>query len=316
MGGPLLLFWLAGALAVAWRRGSGKDLCRLPERHTDVLCSIAAQRPLGPILWAAAATAVIVMSAWALSASAGFALEILAGRWGTSKIALAYTRHRIARHRARRSDLATWRQTPPAGLNGDNLDAWHSQNGWRATRRRAAYARYPRMTDSHHLLPTSVGNALVSVSAEARRTYGLDLAVCWDPFVKALEAPVRSELTVAATRVFARVQGLVCAAGAALWAALIPGVLPRLLWVAVCVLLVWGAHRSIRAGVDAYCRHVASLFAIHRVRLYRALGFTPPTTAQAEADCGATLSAVLSRSLPTGAAPVPYEWASPGESAT
>ena len=222
MGGPLLLFWLAGALAVVWRRGSGKGLCRLPERHTEVLCTIAAQRPLGPILWAAAATAVIVMSAWALSASAAFALEILAGRWGTSKIALAYTRHRIARHRARRSDLATWRQAPPAGLNRENLDAWHSQNGWRATRRRAAYARYPRMTDSHHLLPTSVGNALVSVSAEARRTYGLDLAVCWDPFVKALDAPVRSELTVAATRVFARVQGLVCAAGAALWAAVIP----------------------------------------------------------------------------------------------
>lgn len=316
MGGPLLLFWLAGALVVLWMRGSGTHPCRAPKFPAGVPCTIATQRPLGPIVLTAAATAIVVMSAWALSASAGFALEVLAGRWGTSRIALAYTRHRMARHHARRSDLARRRQTPPAGLNGDNLDAWNSQNGWRAPRRRAAYARYPRVSDPQHLLPTTIGNALVSVSAEARRTYGLDLAVCWDPFVKALETPARDELTAAATRVFARVQGLVCAAAAALWAIVVPGVLPRLLWVTTCALLVWGAHRSLRAGVDAYCRHVTGLFAVHRIRLYRALGFTPPATAQDEESCGTTLSAVLSRSLPTGSPPVPYVWASSGDSAT
>ncbi|SHN14543.1 hypothetical protein [Streptomyces yunnanensis] len=310
MGGPLLLFWLAGGLIVLWRRGSGAHPCRTPGFPVDAPCTIAAQRPLGLILLTAAATAVVAMSAWALSASAGFVLEVLAGRWGTSRIALVYTRHRMARHRARRSDLADRRQVPPAGLNGEDLDAWQSQNGWRVTWRRAAYARYPRVSDYQPLLPTAVGNALVSVSAEARRTYGLDLAVCWDPFVKALETPVRDELTAAATRVFARVQGLVCAAATACWAIVIPGMLQRLLWVAMCALLVWGAHRSLRAGVDAYCRHVTGLFAVHRVRLYRALGFTLPATAQEEVSCGTTLSAALSRTLRPGSAPVPYEWPS------
>ncbi|WP_405931377.1 hypothetical protein [Streptomyces sp. NBC_00827] len=309
MGGPLLLFWLAGALVVMWRRGSATHPCHTPEFPAGIPCTIAAQRPLGPILLTAAATAVVVMSAWALSASASIALEVLAGRWGTSAIALAYTRRRVARHLARRKTLSAWRRVePPAGLSGLDLAAWQSQNGWRATQKRVAYARYPRLSDPQYLLPTAVGNALVSVSAEARRTYGLDLAVCWDPFVRALEAPVRDELTAAATRVFARVQGLVCAAAAAFWAIVIPGVLPRLLWVVICALLVWGAHRSLRAGVDAYCRHVTDLFAIHRVRLYRALGVAPPSTAQDEAICGKTLSAVLSRTLPTGSAPVPYEW--------
>ncbi|MFI9630433.1 hypothetical protein [Streptomyces sp. NPDC052042] len=315
MGGPLLLFWLAGVLLMLWMRGSGTHPCRTPGFAADVPCTIAAQRPWGAVVLTAAATAVVVMSAWALTASAGFVLEVLAGRWGTSRIALTYTRHRMARHHARRSDLAAWRHAPPTGLADEDLDAWNSQNGWRATRRRAAYARYPRVSDPQHLLPTAMGNALVSVSAEVHRMYGLDLAVCWEPFVKALETPVRDELTAAATRVFARVQGLVCAATAALWAIVIPGVLPRLLWVATCALLVWGSHRSLRAGVDAYCRHVTGLFVVHRVRLYRALGLAPPATAQDEVSCGTTLSAVLSRSLRASSASVPYGWASPGDSA-
>ncbi|MFI6550106.1 hypothetical protein ACIBO9_43390 [Streptomyces prunicolor] len=148
------------------------------------------------------------------------------------------------------------------------------------------------------------------MSAEVGRKYGLNLALCWDPFVRTLEVPVRDELTAAATRIFARVQGLVCAVAAALWAIVIPGVLPKLLWVVICALLVWSVHRSLRAGVDAYCRHVTDLFVVHRVRLYRALGIAPPATAQDEVSCGNTLSALLSRTLPAGSAPVPYEWPS------
>ncbi|MFJ2419281.1 hypothetical protein [Streptomyces brevispora] len=270
---------------------------------------IATQRPLGPVLLAAAATAIIVMSAWALSASAAFALEVLAGRWGMSRIALAWTQLRMVRHHARRSELyAAQEAEPPPGLSVEGREAWLSQNGWRTARKRAAHARYPRRRDRVPVLPTALGNALVSVSTETRRKYGLDLVLCWDPFVKALDAPVRDELIAAATRVFARVQGLMCAAASGFWAILVPGIWPRLLWVSMCAGLVWAAHRSLRVGVDAYCHYVTDVFAIHRVRLYRALGLEPPAVVQDEVSCGVTLNAVLSRGIAAGSPPIRYEW--------
>ncbi|WP_415951283.1 hypothetical protein [Streptomyces sp. KLOTTS4A1] len=309
MGGPLLLYWLTGALVVLWRRGAGTHVCRTSDSPVSVPCMIATQRPLGPVLLTAAATAIIVMSAWALSASAAFALEVLAGRWGMSRIALAWTRLRMARHHARRSELhAAQEEEPPVGLSAEGRKAWLSQNGWRTARKRAAHARYPRQRDRVPVLPTAIGNALVSVSTETRRKYGLDLALCWDPFVKALDAEVRDELIAAATRVFARVQGLMCAAAAGFWAILIPGIWPRLLWVSMCAGLVWAAHRSLRVGIDAYCRHVTDVFAIHRVRLYRALGLKPPAAVQEEVSCGLKLNAVLSRRIPAGSPPIGYEW--------
>jgi hypothetical protein len=310
MGGPLLLFWLAGTLIVLWRRDDGAHPCRTTESWTRVYCGIAAQQPVGPLVLSAAALALVVVSAWAASASAPFVLEVLAGRWGTSRPALAYTRRRIARHRARRAAFAR-RSEPPAGLSGDALAAWQVQTGWHAARSRAASARYPRPRDPERLLPTALGNALISVSAETRRKYGLELSVCWDPFVKALEAPDRDDLTAAATRVFARVQALMCSAATTLWAVLLPGWWPRLFWITVCVLLVGAAHRALRSAVDASCRHVGDIFALHRVRLYRALGITPPASSAQEVTSGEILSAALSLSLstlPNGSTPIPYDW--------
>ncbi|MFD5395317.1 hypothetical protein ACFWJW_13960 [Streptomyces sp. NPDC127097] len=310
MGGPLLLFWLAGTLIVLWRRGGGTHPCRVPEPWAGVSCGIAAQQPVGPIVLSAAALALVVVSAWAASASAPFVLEVLAGRWGTSRPALAHTRRRIVRHRAWRAALAG-HSVPPSGLTGDALDAWQVQSGWRGARRRAATARYPRPRDPEPLLPTALGNALISVPAEIRRKYGLELSVCWDPFVKALDAPDREDLTAAATRVFARVQALMCAVATTLWAVLLPGWWPRLLWIAVCGLFVWAAHRALRAGVDAYCLHVGDIFAVRRVRLYRALGIAPPASSAQEVPSGEILSATLSLSLstlPNGPTSIPYDW--------
>lgn len=307
MGGPLLMFWLAGALIVIWREGASTRPCQASMVPTRTLCTIAGQGSVGTIVLSSTATALFVVSAWALSSSAGFMLEILAGHWGTSRIALAHTRRRTARHRARRTALASVRTAPP-GLSGDRLDAWRVQSGWRAARRRAASARYPRPRDPEPLLPTALGNALISLPAEIRRRYGLDMGVCWDPFVKTLEAPARDELTAAATRVLARVQGVICAAAACVWGVLLPGFWPRLVWVAGCSMLVWSAHRALRAGVDAYSRHVGDLFTVHRIRLYRALGFAPPATTADEVHCGETLSAFLSRALPPGSASMPYDW--------
>jgi hypothetical protein len=307
MGGPLLMFWLAGALIVLWPKGSGAPPCHASMFSADKLCTIAGQGVVGPIALSSTVTALVVISAWALSASATFVLEILAGNWGTSRLALAHTRRRTARHRSSRTALASVGPTPP-GLSGDRLDAWQVQSGWRAARRRAASARYPRPRDPEPLLPTALGNALISLPAEIRRRYGLELVVCWDLFIKTLETPARDELAAAATRVLARVQGVVCAAAACVWGLLLPGFWPRLIWVAGCSMLVWGAHRALRAGVDAYSRHVSDLFALHRIRLYRALGFAPPATTADEVQCGDTLSAFLSRALPPGTAPMPYNW--------
>ncbi|MEU9407417.1 hypothetical protein AB0E08_17270 [Streptomyces sp. NPDC048281] len=222
MGGPLLMFWLAGVLIVLWPKGNSARPCHASMVPADKLCTIAGQGVAGPILLASTTTALVVLSAWALSSSASFMLEILAVRWGTSRLALAHTRRRTARHRARRTALTSDRPAPPE-LSGDRLDAWRVQSGWRAARRRAMSARYPRSRDPEPLLSTALGNALISLPAEIRRRYGLDLGACWDPFVKTLEASVRDELTAAAPRVLARVQGVICAAAASVWAVLLPG---------------------------------------------------------------------------------------------
>jgi hypothetical protein len=92
---------------------------------------------------------------------------------------------------------------------------------------------------------------------------------------------------------------------------LLPGWWPRLFWITVCVLLVGAAHRALRSAVDAYCRHVGDIFALHRVRLYRALGITPPASSAQEVTSGEILSAALSLSLstlPNGSTPIPYDW--------
>ncbi|WP_329173276.1 hypothetical protein [Streptomyces sp. NBC_01477] len=307
MSGPLLLFWLAGTLVVYWPRGTGSRPCHDPAAPAKPLCALAHQGAAGAALASASATTAVVISAWILTSSATFVLEVLAGRWGTTRFALACTRYGITRHARRRIAFRAGHPTP-SGVTGERLAAWQVQNGWRNARRRAALARYPRLRDPDPLMPTTLGNALVSVPAEIRRQYGLDLRYCWDPFVRALEPSVREELTAAATRVLARVQGVICAVATAVWCVLLPGWWPRLVWLAGCAALTWGAHRALRAGVNTYCCHVRDLFTLHRARLYRALAFALPATTVDEVPCGETLSMFLSRSVPPASAPVTYSW--------
>ncbi|MGW6208111.1 hypothetical protein ACWF9B_31290 [Streptomyces sp. NPDC055089] len=297
MGGPLLLFWMAGALFVLHRLGPPSDFCGGAGALGRPVCRIAGQGAWGTALLAAALTAVPVLSAVALSAAASPALEVLAGRWGTSAPAVALAHRRTARHAARRERLArrATDRSGPGALRGDRLMAWRAQNAWRRTGARRAWSHYPRRRDE--LRPTAVGNALHGVAADVERNYGLSLPVCWGPFVECLEETARERLTTSATRVLGRTQALICAGLAPVWAVPLEGAAARVVWLAVCAVCVWGAHRALRSGTEQYCEHVRDVFAVHRVRLYRAAGFPPPASTETEVASGSALTAALAMEL-------------------
>ncbi|MCX5202958.1 hypothetical protein OG897_16055 [Streptomyces sp. NBC_00237] len=302
MGGPLLLWWLAGLVLVLHQRGGPATACREPGVLLSVPCRLQERGAAGQAVLAAALIAVVVLSALASSALAGPLLEVLSGRWGTSRIAVAVTRVRTRRHRDRRTALRRGRLPAPARAGTDPA-AWDVQEGWRAARAAAAWARYPRRTED--LRPTAVGNALVGLTAEVQRAYGLRLAVCWGPFTEALEQSARDRLATAATRVLGRAQALLCAAAGGVWVFLLPGVVAKAVWLVVCVGCCWGAHRALRAGVDAYCVQVMDAVTVHRARLYRAVGLPLPATTAEERASGESLSRALAMRL-EGA--VPHDW--------
>ncbi|WP_405402317.1 hypothetical protein [Streptomyces sp. NBC_01104] len=297
MGGPLLLFWMAGALTVLHRFGPPSELCGRTGALGRPVCRIAGQGAWGTALLAAALTAGLVLSAVALSAVASPALEVLAGRWGTSAPAVALAHRRTARHASRRERLGRRAadRSGPGAHQGDRLIAWRAQNAWRRTGAGRAWSHYPRRRDE--LRPTTVGNALHGVAAGIERNYGLSLPVCWGPFVECLEATARERLTASATRVLGRTQALVCAVLAPVWTLLLEGVAARVVWLVVCALWVWGAHRALRSGTEQYCEHVRDVFAVHRIRLYRAAGFPAPVSTEAEVASGNALSEALAMEL-------------------
>ncbi|MCX5432938.1 hypothetical protein OHU11_35415 [Streptomyces sp. NBC_00257] len=298
MSGPLVLFWLAGALLVALRHGGLPDVCRAgTQGPAEPACRLVGQGPWGVALAAAAATAVMVLCAMGLSAVASPLLEMLAGKWGTSAPVVAFARLRTARHAVRRERLAgrAGDLSGPGDLAGDRLAVWRTQNAWRRTGARRLWSHYPRRRDE--LRPTAVGNALHGVAAGIERNYGLSLPVCWGPFVECLESTARERLVASATRVSGRTQALICAAVAPLWALVLTDAVARLCWLVACALCVWGAYRALRSGVEQYCEHVRDVFAVHRVRLYHAAGFAPPASTEAEVACGRLLSKALAMEL-------------------
>lgn len=298
MSGPLVLFWLAGAVLVAHAHGGRPNICRTGLwGPAEPACRLMGQGAWGMVLAGATATAVMVLCALGLSAVASPLLEVLAGKWGTSPPVLTFALRRTTRHAARRErlDARAHDLNGPGDLVGDRLAVWRTQNAWQRTAARRTWSHYPRRRDE--LRPTAVGNALHGVAAGIDRNYGLSLPVCWGPFVECLESTARERLIASATRVLGRTQALVCAAAASVWAVALPGALAPLCWLAGCALCVWGAYRSLRSGVEQYCEHVRDVFAVHRVRLYRAAGFPPPASTAEEVEHGRLLTRALAMEL-------------------
>ncbi|MFI2084499.1 hypothetical protein ACH43Y_29605 [Streptomyces rubiginosohelvolus] len=298
MSGPLVLFWLAGALLVAHGQGGLPGVCDAGLWGiAGPACRLMDQGVWGAVLAGAAATAVMVLCALGLSAVASPLLEILAGRWGTWPPVVTLALRCTNGHAARRERLDTRARdlSGPGDLVGDRLAVWRTQKAWRRTADRRKWSHYPRRRDE--LRPTSVGNALHGAAAGIERNYGLSLPVCWGPFVECLEPTARERLIASATRVLGRTQALVCAAAASVWVVAVPGSVARLCWLAGCALCVWGAYRSLRSGIEQYCEHVRDVFAVHRVRLYRAAGIAPPPSTAEEVERGRLLTRALAMEL-------------------
>ncbi|MFE1366574.1 hypothetical protein ACFW84_20350 [Streptomyces anulatus] len=298
MSGPLVLFWLAGALLVTHAHSGLSGICRRGSQGlAEPACRLMSQGAWGVVLAATAATAIIILCALGLSAVASPLLEVLAGKWGTIPPLMALALRRTTCHAARRKRLDAQARdlSGPGNLVGDRLAVWQIQNAWQRTAARRMWSHYPRRRDE--LRPTSVGNALHGVAAGIDRNYGLSLPICWGPFVECLESTARERLIASATRVLGRTQALVCAAAASVWAVALPGALAPLCWLAGCALGIWGAYRSLRSGVEQYCDHVRAAFAVHRVRLYRATGFAPPASTAEEVERGRLLTSALAMEL-------------------
>ncbi|MCF3178657.1 hypothetical protein IPZ70_01640 [Streptomyces polychromogenes] len=307
MSGPLLLLWLSGALIHLHQRGGPGHACVKPGYLARAGCQIAKQGAPGAVLLTAALAAAVLLSGVALSAVASPVLEMLAGRWGTSAPVVAYARHRTARHARRRAvlDARSRAAAAPAHYSPQAQVTWQAQSAWRRDRALRSWSHYPRRAAD--LRPTSVGNALVGVCEQIRRDYGFELPVCWGPFVECLDTAARDRLMASATRVLGRTQALICAVAAAAWALLLPGLVAKALWIALCAACAWGANRALRSGTEAYCAHVCDAFAVHRIRLYRATGIEPPATTTDEPRSGKVLTDALAMRLAPGESR-PFRW--------
>ncbi|MER6471000.1 hypothetical protein [Streptomyces collinus] len=303
---PLARRWsgaMSGAVVCFWLVGIVFYLAGTPPRRIDCggdnaseahpVCLLTRHGGFGIGVATALALSIVVMSALLTVWCAPGVLNLLSGAWPDVPLLRWWAQRRIAAHREQRGRLVTAMQPSTNNV----LQAR------RAAAASAARRYYPK--GSATLQPTRIANALAAAEQRVADRHGLDMELCWRPLVEVVDPAVRTRLESASSLIVTRAQAAPCAAGLLAWAWLLPVWWARGVYAACCLLLVGLACRAVTAAVETYCDAVEETFLLHRVSLYRALGFPLPTSTQAERSQGQDLSRYLAkRILP----PVAFDW--------
>ncbi|TDC70801.1 hypothetical protein E1200_04125 [Actinomadura sp. GC306] len=310
-----VVFWTLGAYLVLV---TGPDRSRgCPARNDGLLvvwCRAERYGTTGLVLTGLLATAAVLGSALVVAASAPRVLELFTSDHRGGPVSRWLLHRALARRRriSRVTPPAVARQpptpTPDPGLlerlpvvgkrlarrrrlvRAERRRSREVQEERRSSAASAELRRYPRADAL--LAPTRVGCLLAALTERVEHRHGLDLPLCWELFLAVLPAEPRRRLEDEARRVTVRVQILVWTSAALLWTPLFPGGW-RAVWVLAVLLFVRIAHSGLRDAVEVYCDLVEVSVALHRDRMYTALGWTPPESTAAERDLGRALSAYL-----------------------
>ena len=269
--GPSFLFWAGGLCLFVWRTGLQNVLTNLQTLTT-------VQQGIMIIL----ALLVLVFSSILMQAIRFPILRLLEGYWpwpfnyiGLGIIAL--------RKRCFKKKYDELRQLKAGETQGEldarqrkkliELDTWAH---W-----------HPAKADD--LLPTYLGNILCSRERSPERKYGLDAVVCWPRLWPLLPENVRSDLDSARSSVDRLVEYWFWGVLFLLWAFLTAWAIAiGLLWMILTYSL------SLQAAM-AYGDLLESAFDLHRLSLYKALGWPLPKSTKEEKVLGSQLTEFLWR---------------------
>ena len=133
-------------------------------------------------------------------------------------------------------------------------------------------------------LPTRLGLRLRAAETRARVRYGLDAVVCWPALWLVLPDVPRQELAAARVQLNEAVRFVFWAALSAVWSV-------WAWWAAPLALgLAWVGYRMTLAAAEPFATLVEATFALHRFRLYEALGLAPPRPDEDERRLGRAIT--------------------------
>ncbi|MEU6402800.1 hypothetical protein [Streptomyces sp. NPDC046985] len=266
---------------------------------------IAESRAVGPGLLIVAAVALVVATAFLVSAAADLLFAVLCSdgwvrgrrpvlRLGARLLAVQSGRRRRYALRIGRPFVLTADETR-FGVEDRRLG-----QGSAAGSRRWPSARMTRLT--------ACGNALAAVSERLEHHLGLDLTVVWRPLVATLPEDATARLSACSTTVLNRCRHLVAALAAAPLAGLLPWRYAGI-WLACCAVGTVVFYLSTVAESRRFAEEVHCAVLLHRGGLYRALGVEPPAGAADDVTSGRLLSELLrSYEGRAPAPPVTYRW--------
>jgi len=325
--GAALAFWAAGVFAYLIRAGTSAFACR-PTRGTasPALCSLAHAGALGTGVAVAVAAVTVIGSAMVVAALSPRVIDVLAGeRWPCCGPAHVLTepvlRWLLRRQIDRRGAIAAAGrpvpdQLPVVAAGPDRRRRGHQAMAAYAANRstdRAVMARLRRYpVNTGDTGPTRLGSALAATHERVRHRHGLELPVCWEPLIAVLPDDARDWLARESTRVTLRGQSLLWALAATGWAVLFRTPWAAAIWVAGLLVVARGLHAGLRESVETYCDLIEATVAVHRHRLYQALGVPLPDSAVAETVAGQVLSAYLAGAP---VADLRFSWPDSGDAA-
>lgn len=286
--GALAVFWILGLLLFyglhpqplpGCPRG-GQDICGLLSGQWP-----AAARTAGVLL------VLVVFSLGMVFSRASELTRFLCGTtWRHTRILIAWQevlRHRTIRRNGGRPESVYPSQPDPA------TPVMPVER-----RNRSRLRSYPHGPDVD-IAPTTLGSIFVAMSQRIGDKHGLRLVSCWHLLMLVIPDKDKADLRVKTAAVLFPAQGFIWSVASAIWAALLPGLLPKILWVVVCFFAAYLAYRRMRSQAQEYCDMIEAVVVAHRKALYEVSGFAAPTPAH-ETTAGAQLCDWLDGELSLG----------------
>lgn len=269
--GPALAFWGGGLLAWAWRHG-WQPLISRPAALNNTAAYIALA--VGGLMLLAASSAAVTRLQLSV-------LRLAEGHWPGPlrrlRFALARRQEKWLQAQDERwqelADIAPEQRTAPQQAEYARLDA--------------ELARYP--VDPRHLMPTRLGNLLQSAEEYPQVRYGLTMSVCWPRLWLLLPEETQEALTNARGRLNSATRFLTWGVLFAVWTVWA--------WWAAPVALVAAAaaYRGMLSAAGVYGDLLRAAVDLHRLGLYEALRWPPPSGPADEPAHGRRLSEYLFR---------------------
>jgi hypothetical protein len=232
-------------------------------------CHIATTPTVGPVLGALTAIAVLAATTALLSVIAEPIFDLLVGRHWPDWPAIEWWKNkRVHHHESIRDRMGDKKTGPPS-------DA------------RARYAH-----GGVAAAPTALGNRLLALSDLAKRRYGLELKLTWNPLVAVLEQQDHDHVEAQAAEVLQRTQTLIVFVASVIWAIQLPlgWNLAAIASIAAAVMI---QYRRVEMALANYAKTVMLTLLLHRRLLYTALAAPVPPSTDLEVEYGKRLSEYL-----------------------